>query len=263
MPVLAQIRERFEKEKPLAGQRIAACLHVTTRDRESDAHAHRRRRRGGAVRVQPALDAGRRRPRRSSRTTASQVFAIKGETTRRGTTSTSTQSLEIRPTVTMDDGADLVSIAPHGSRGSRSGYRRRHRGDDDRRHSAARDGEQKACCGTRSSPSTTRRRSTSSTTVTAPGRARSTASCARRTCCSRGRTSSSPVTAGAGAASRSRARGLGANVIVVEIDPVRALEAVMDGHRVMPMAEAAREGDIFVTRDRQQPRDPRGALSRR
>jgi adenosylhomocysteinase len=45
----------------------------------------------------------------------------------------------------------------------------------------------------------------------------------------------------------SRARGMGANTIVVEIDPLRALEAVMDGHRVMPIAEAAREGEIFVT----------------
>src|SRR5919205_865486 len=44
-----------------------------------------------------------------------------------------------------------------------------------------------------------------------------------------------------------RAKGLGANVIVTEIDPIRALEALMDGHRVMPIAEAAREGDLFVT----------------
>ena len=66
-------------------------------------------------------------------------------------------------------------------------------------------------------------------------------------CCWLARPLSSPDTAGAGAAWRTRARGMGANVIVTEVDPLPALEAVMDGFRVMPMDEAAPIGDIFVT----------------
>ena len=62
-----------------------------------------------------------------------------------------------------------------------------------------------------------------------------------------GRTSSWPATAGAARALRCGRKGLGANVIVTEINPVRAIEAAMDGFRVMPMSEAAKVGDIFVT----------------
>ena len=65
-----------------------------------------------------------------------------------------------------------------------------------------------------------------------------------------GKTSWWPAMAGAAAAWPSRARGMGANVIVTEIDPLPALEAVMDGFRVMPMIEAAKIGDIFCHRDR-------------
>ena len=57
-----------------------------------------------------------------------------------------------------------------------------------------------------------------------------------------------------------RAQGMGANVIVTEVDPLKALEAVMDGYQVMPMAEAAAVGDIFCTADRRHPRDPEGAF---
>ena len=69
----------------------------------------------------------------------------------------------------------------------------------------------------------------------------------RRTCCSRERHSWWRGTAGADAAWRAGARGLGAHVVVTEVDPVRALEAVMEGFTVMPMAEAATIGDFFVT----------------
>ena len=62
-----------------------------------------------------------------------------------------------------------------------------------------------------------------------------------------GRTSSSSATAGADAASRQRAAGMGAHVVVTEVDPRKAIEAVMDGYRVMPMNDAAKIGDIFVT----------------
>ena len=59
--------------------------------------------------------------------------------------------------------------------------------------------------------------------------------------------SSSPATAGAARASRMRARGMGAQVVVTEVDPIRALEAAMDGLRVMPMRDACRIGDVFIT----------------
>ena len=89
--------------------------------------------------------------------------------------------------------------------------------------------------------------STCSTTATAPARARSTASSAPPTRCWPAR----PLWyAGYGWCSRGiamRAHGMGANVIVTEVDPLRALEAVMDGYRVMPMLEAAPLGDIFVS----------------
>src|SRR3977135_663365 len=67
------------------------------------------------------------------------------------------------------------------------------------------------------------------------------------TSCSPARSSSSPATAGAAPGLAMRARGMGAHVIVTEVEPVRALEAVMDGYRVMPMKDAAKEGDLFVT----------------
>ena len=80
-------------------------------------------------------------------------------------------------------------------------------------------------------------------------------SSARPTCLLAGKTF---VVAGYGWCGRglaSRARGMGANVIVTEIDPLKALEAVMDGFRVMPMIEAAKIGDIFCHRDRRSERD--------
>ncbi len=58
----------------------------------------------------------------------------------------------------------------------------------------------------------------------------------------------------------SRAAGMGAHVVVTEVDPRKAIEATMDGYRVMPMSDAAKIGDIFVTRHRQLPRGARGAL---
>ena len=99
----------------------------------------------------------------------------------------------------------------------------------------------------RSSPSTRPRPSTCSTTATAPASRRSTASSAPPTCCSPGGRSSSSGYGWCGRGVASRARGMGAHVIVTEIDPLRALEAVMDGFEVLPMEDAAREGDIFIT----------------
>ena len=89
---------------------------------------------------------------------------------------------------------------------------------------------------------------------------RSTASCARRTSSSRVARSSSPATAGSAAASPSRFDGLGARVAIVEVDPVRAIEALMDGHQVMNAARRRALGRGLHHRDRQPQRVPRGAL---
>ena len=163
MPVLRQIRERFAKEKPLKGVRLSACLHVTS----ETANLARTLTAGGAdlvaLRLEPALDPGRRgrlargrlRHRRSTRSRAR---------TTRPTTTTSARRSRTGPNMTMDDGADLVSsllflalgrdadVDPviravgAGSLGGRAPgalrrHHRRHRGDDDRRHPPEGDGE--------------------------------------------------------------------------------------------------------------------------
>ena len=108
MPVLRQIRERFEKEKPLKGVRLSACLHVTseTANLARDAHGRRRRPRARAPRTR-----SRPRttwPRRSWPTTASPSTRSRARTTR-PTTTTSGRRSRTGPNMTMDDGADLVS----------------------------------------------------------------------------------------------------------------------------------------------------------
>ena len=245
MPVLAQLEQRFAKEQPLAGIRIAACLHVTTETANLMRVPAGGRRRRGAVRQQPALHPGRR-GRRAGADYGIPVFAIKGEDNATYYRHIKA-ALDHKPQITMDDGADLVRHAPQGAPRPARRRHRRHRGDHHRRHPPAQPWRPTACSSSPSSPSTRPRPSTSSTTATAPARAPSTASSAPPTSCSPARTSSSPATAGAAAGIAMRAQGMGANVIVTEIDPLKALEAVMDGYRVMPMAEAAPIGDIFVT----------------
>lgn len=89
--------------------------------------------------------------------------------------------------------------------------------------------------------------STCSITATAPARAFGTVSAARQILSSPANTLSYPATGWCGKGVSLRAKGLGAKVIVTETDPIRALEAVMDGYEVMPMKEAAKIGDIFCT----------------
>ena len=108
MPVLALIQERFEKEQPLAGIRIGACLHVTT----ETANLMIALKAGGAevaaVRLEPAVDAGRRGGR-AGRATGIDTFAIKGEDTDTFFKHINAV-LDMRPNITMDDGADMVSV---------------------------------------------------------------------------------------------------------------------------------------------------------
>ena len=114
MPVLRAIRERFEKEKPLAGRahrRLPARHH---RDRQPHAHAGRRRRRRGALRQQPAEHAGRRGRRARQRSTACASTPSRARTTT-PTTRTSTPASTTARNITMDDGADVIGVL-HGER---------------------------------------------------------------------------------------------------------------------------------------------------
>jgi len=244
MPVLAAIRERFEREQPLAGYRVSACLHVTT----ETANLMRTLKAGGAEIVLCASN-----PLSTQDDVAAalvdeydiSVFAIKGEDN-----DTYYQHIEAavehKPRLTMDDGADLVSLL-HKERTDLLGKIRG--GTEEtttgviRLRAMARDGALKLPIVAVNESDTKHlfdnRYGTGQSTI--DGIIRST------NILIAGRT---VVVVGYGWCGRgiaSRADGLGGNVIVVEVDPVRALEALMDGYRVMSMREAAPLGDVFVT----------------
>ena len=217
MPVLRAIRERFESEKPLAGLRMSACLHVTA----ETANLARTLVAGGADLVLVASN-----PLSTQDDVAASlvqdfsipVYAIKGEDEASYYRHIAA-ALKHHPNVTMDDGADLVSamifialnrlddlhpevrawaktLSPADRRGwsptSSRAWRRRPRAS-----SGSARWRRTASSSCRSSRSTMPRPSTSSTTATAPARARSTASSAPPTCCWRAGRSSSAATAGA------------------------------------------------------------------
>ena len=269
MPVLRAIRERFEREKPSRGHAHVGLPARHRRDRQPGAHPAGRRRRPRAVRLQPALDPGRRGRGPRGQDFGIPIYAIKGEDNDTYYKHIAA-ALEHQPHITMDDGADLVSamifialdrlddVHPEVPRlggqhlrrrapGAAQRRRRQHGGDDHRRHPPAGDGE-----GRRAQvPGHRRQRARDQAHLRQPLRHRpehaSTASSAPPTCCWPARSSWSAATAGAARASPCAPRGMGADVIVTEVDPMRALEAAMDGFEVMPMAEAAKIGDIFIT----------------
>ena len=244
MPVLQLIRRRFSKERPLEGVRISACLHVTT----ETANLAITLRDGGA---QVALCASN--PLSTQDDVAASlvqdyqipVFAIKGED--HETYYRHIQSaLENRPQITMDDGADLVTavlskrqdLIPEiigSTEETTTGVIRL--------RSMAKDGVLKFPVISVNDADTKHlfdnRYGTGQSTVDGIIRATNQLFAGQRV-----------VVAGYGWCGRGfamRAKGLGADVIVTEVNPTRALEAVMDGFRVMAMAEAARIGDIFCT----------------
>jgi len=244
MPVLAQIRERFSREQPLKGHRLSACLHVTT----ETANLAITLKAGGADLVLCASN-----PLSTSDAAAASlvqdhgisVFAIKGEdndTYYRHIAA----ALEHHPTMTMDDGADLVA-ALHKDRtdiiGDVIGGTEETTTGVVRLKSMA---EHKvlrypivAVNEAMTKHFFDNRYGTGQSTIDGIIRATNVLLAGKVF-----------VVAGYGWCGRGlamRARGMGAHVIVTEVDPVRALEAVMDGYRVMPMKEAAIEGDIFVT----------------
>lgn len=244
MPVLGEIRQRFKKERPLKGLRASACLHVTT----ETASLMRTLQAGGADVVICASN-----PLSTQDDVAASlvshfeipVYAIKGEdneTYYQHIHST----LDHNPQVTMDDGADLVSTL-HKDRqevleGVFGGTEETTTGVIRLRAMAA-DGALMypviAVNDAMTKHFFDNRYGTGQSTIDGIVRATNILLAGKTF-----------VIAGYGWCGRGlamRARGMGANVIVTEIDPLAALEAVMDGFRVMPMAEAAPIGDIFCT----------------
>lgn len=244
MPVLRTIRERFEKEKPLAGMTIGACLHVTT----ETANLMRTLKAGGA---NAALCASN--PLSTQDDVAASlvkdydipVFAINGEDSKTYYQHIN-QLLDMNPHITMDDGADLISTLHSDRKDQVSGIIG---GTEEtttgviRLKSMANQGVllfpviavNDAC----TKHFFDNRYGTGQSTIDGILRATNVLLAGKVF-----------VIVGYGWCGRGvamRAKGLGANVVVTEIDPLKALEAVMDGFRVMPGVEAAKIADIVVT----------------
>ena len=244
MPVLRLIRERFAKEKPLEGIRIAACLHVTT----ETANLMRTLKAGGADARLCASNPLSTQDEVAAALVAKYdipTFAIKGEDNETYYRHIH-QSVEHGPQLTMDDGADTVGVL-HQDRtdlveGIIGGTEETTTGVIRLRAMAA-DGVLRYPIVAVNDATTKHffdnRYGTGQSTIDGILRATNILIAGKNV-----------VVGGYGWCSRGiamRAEGMGANVIVTEIDPLRALEAVMDGYRVMPMIEAAKIGDIFVT----------------
>jgi len=244
MPVLASIRERFEKEKPLEGLRISACLHVTT----ETANLMRTLKAGGADTVLCASN-----PLSTQDDVAASLvqdygirtYAIKGEDNNTYYAHVDA-AIDHKPHITMDDGADVVGRihAEHtealehiigGTEETTTGVIRL--------KAMAADGALKYPIVSVNDADTKHlfdnRYGTGQSTIDGVIRA------TNRLIAGRTLVVTGYGWCGRGAAMR--AEGLGANVVVCEIDPLKALEAVMDGYRVMPALEAARIADIWIT----------------
>ncbi len=244
MPVLAQIRERFEKEQPFKGVRFAACMHVTT----ETANLMRTLKAGGA---ELALCASN--PLSTQDDTAAalvyeygvSVFA-KNAVDREGYYSHINAALDIAPHQVFDDGCDLVNtlhttrteLLPNitgGCEETTTGVIRLQQ--------MAKDGALTfpmiAVNDTDTKHMFDNRYGTGQSTVDAIFRATNQLIAGKIF-----------VVAGFGYCGKGvaeRARGMGAEVVITEIDPTKALDALMQGYRVMPIAEAAKVGDIFIT----------------
>ena len=244
MPVLAQIRERFEKEQPFKGVRFAACMHVTT----ETANLMRTLKAGGA---ELALCASN--PLSTQDDTAAalvyeygiSVFA-RNAVDRDGYYSHINAALDIAPHQVFDDGCDLVNtlhttrteLLPNitgGCEETTTGVIRLQQ--------MAKDGALTfpmiAVNDTDTKHMFDNRYGTGQSTIDAIFRATNQLIAGKVF-----------VVSGFGYCGKGvaeRARGMGAEVVITEIDPTKALDALMQGYRVMPMAEAAKVGDIFIT----------------
>ncbi len=245
MPVLAMIRERFEKEKPLRGIRMSCCLHVTT----ETANLMRTLKAGGADVVLCASN-----PLSTQDDVAASlvedydipVFAIKGEdrdTYYRHLVS----AIEHKPDITQDDGADLVGLLHQDYRDT---YLKNIIGGTEetttgviRLRSMEREGALQfpiiAVNESQTKHLFDNRYGTGQSTIDGIMRATNILICGKNfVVCGYG-------WCGKGLAMR--ARGMGANVIVTEVDPIKAIEAAMDGFRVMKLEQAMPFADIIVT----------------
>src|SRR6266496_1189731 len=244
MPVLAAIRDRFERERPLAGYRVSACLHVTT----ETANLMRTLKAGGADVVLCASN-----PLSTQDDVAASlvedynisVFAIKGEDPDTYYSHIEA-AVDHKPHFTMDDGADVISVL--------HSHRREQLGDvvagtEETTTGVIRlkalEAEGKlgfpiiAVNDANTKHLFDNRYGTGQSTIDGIIRATNVLLAGRKF-----------VVGGYGWVGRGvalRARGHGAHVIVTEVDPLRALEAAMDGYEVLPMERAAEIGDIFVT----------------
>src|SRR6201996_5870942 len=244
MPVLAAIRERFEREQPLSGHRISACLHVTT----ETANLMRTLQAGGADVVLCASNPLSTQDDVAAALVAEydvSVFAIKGEDNDTYYAHIEA-AVDHKPHFTMDDGADVIGVL----------------------HSARRELLGEIIAGTEETTTGVirlkaleaegklgfpiiavneaqtkhffdNRYGTGQSTIDGIIRATNVLLAGKKF-----------VVAGYGWVGRGvalRAKGLGSHVIVTEVDPMRALEALMDGYEVLPMADAAKIGDVFCT----------------
>lgn len=246
MPVLRQVREQFARTKPLKGIRLSACLHVTT----ETANLMRTLKAGGAEVMLCASN-----PLSTQDATAASLvkhdgiptFAIRAED--RDTYYSHLHAvLATKPVITLDDGADLVNLlhteAQYGDQAGRmrasleettTGVIRLRAMEQDRKLKipvvAVNDADTKYLFDNRYG--------TGQSTVDGIIRATNILFAGKNV-----------VIAGYGWCGKGvamRARGMGAQIIITEVNPIRALEAAMDGFRVMPMSEAARQGDVFIT----------------
>ena len=244
MKVLQIIRKEFIKNQPLKGFRVSACLHITAETANLMRLAGRRRRRrlcaSNPLSTQDDVAAS------LVRDYSIPVFAIKGEDSDTYYRTSWPPSITSRSSPWTTAPTWSPSSTP--SARTRIGERdRRHRRDDHRRHSPARHGQGRRPAISPSSPSMTPTPSTFRQSLRHRTVDHRWHHPRHRLPVRRDRSSSSPVTAGAAAASLPAHAALGAEVIVTEIDPIKALEAVMDGFRVMSMEEAAKLGDVFCT----------------
>ena len=246
MPVLAGIKSEWEaaREKPLAGLKIAACLHVTT----ETANLVRTLRAGGAS---VALAASNPLSTQDdvafalNQTYGIPTFAVRGEDSQ-SYYAHIRKAVSIEPDIVLDDGADLVNVLHL----ERQDLLPKVKGGAEETTTGVNRLRSMAAAGRLAFPMVAvndadtkhlfdNRYGTGQSTIDGILRATN--------CLIAGTVF---VVAGYGWCGKGiamRARGMGANVIVTEVDPVRALEAAMDGYRVMTMTEAAPLGDIFVT----------------
>ena len=244
MPVLNAIRERFQRQKPLKGLRLAACLHVTT---ETAVLAATLKAGGALVHLCASNPLSTQDDVAAylAKNEGIPTFAIKGEDSDTYYRHIH-QALDVKPQITMDDGADLVftvhtkriELLPEilgGTEETTTGVIRL--------KAMAKDGVLRypmiAVNDALTKYLFDNRYGTGQSTM--DGILRAT---------NRLMSGSIFVVAGYGWCGRGaamRARGLGARVVVTEVNPLKALEALMDGYEVLPMAQAAQIGDIFCT----------------